>query len=192
MNEGPSDRIRIAEARPDELALVADVLDSASRRLLEMGIRQWPIPFPVERVVFPDAAATVFLAWDDEAAASAERAVARSAAVGTFTLQRRDVAFWPEAVEARDGLEAWGSNGTRPIYLHRFATRTGYRGLGLRMVAEAESIARGWGANLMRLDCVSSDAKIRAYYEALGFEFRGDIQPAHLTFPAARYEKALR
>jgi hypothetical protein len=59
------------------------------------------------------------------------------------------------------------------------------------MLGEAESIARGWRANLMRLDCVSSDAKIRAYYEAFGYEFRGDIQPAHLTFPAARYEKRL-
>src|SRR5512140_594078 len=46
------DRVRIAEARPVELQLVADVLDSASRRLLEMGIVQWPIPFPVDRVIF--------------------------------------------------------------------------------------------------------------------------------------------
>ena len=59
------------------------------------------------------------------------------------------------------------------------------------MLGAAEATALDWGANLMRLDCVSADAKIRAYYEGFGYEFRGDIQPAHLTFPAAKYEKRL-
>lgn len=172
-------RIRIAEAAPDQLALVAAVLDDASHRLSEMGIEQWPMPFPPDKVLFPGAGAIVYVAWDGDVAA------------GTFTLQRRDAAFWPEAAEAVGGLESWGSDGTRPAYLHRFATRTGYRGLGLRMLGAAEGIARGLGANLMRLDCVSSDARIRRYYEDEGFEFHGDIQPAHLTFPAARYEKRL-
>ncbi len=193
MTERPSflDRIRIATAADDELQIVAGVLDDASRRLLEMGIRQWPIPFPADKVIFPGAGATVYLAWDDADAAGGGPDGARAVAAGTFTLQRRDAVFWPEAVEAVGGLDGWGSDGTRPVYVHRFATRTGYRGLGALLYREAESIARGWGANLMRLDCVSSDTKIRAYYEALGFEFRGDIQPDHLTFPAARYEKAL-
>ena len=173
------DRIRIGMAGSNELQIVAGVLDDASQRLLEMGIEQWPLPFPADRVLFPGSGATAYLAWDGAVAA------------GTFTLQRRDAVFWPEAVEAVGGPEAWGSDGTRPVYVHRFATRTGYRGLGARMLGEAESIAREWGANLMRLDCVSSDAKIRAYYEGFGYEFRGDIQPAHLTFPAARYEKRL-
>jgi GNAT superfamily N-acetyltransferase len=173
------ERIRILPAAPDQLAVVAAVLDDASRRLLSMGIAQWPIPFPVDRVVFPGAGAAVYLAWDGDVAA------------GTFTLQRRDAAFWPEMPEAAGGLEAWGSDGARPVYLHRFATRTGYRGLGAWMVREAEAIGRGWGANVMRLDCVASDAKIRAYYESFGYEYRGDITPPHLTFPAARYEKPL-
>jgi len=172
-------RIRILPAAPDQLALVAEVLDDASRRLLALGISQWPIPFPVDKVIFPGTGATVYLAWDGDVAA------------GTFTLQRRDPAFWPDMGEAAGGLEAWGRDGTRPVYLHRFATRSGYRGLGTLMYSEAEAIARGWGANVMRLDCVASDAKIRAYYEAFGYESRGDITPPHLTFPAARYEKPL-
>jgi GNAT superfamily N-acetyltransferase len=173
------ERIRISEASQDQLVLVAGVLDAAAVRLREMGYRQWPTPFPVDEVIFPGSGAIPYLAWDGDVAA------------GTFTLQRRDPAFWPEAVEASGGLGAWGSDGTRPIYLHRFATRSGYRGLGAIMLRRAEAAALGWGANLMRLDCVSSDARIRRYYEDAGFEFRGDIQPAHLDFPASRYEKRL-
>ena len=171
-------RIRIAEAAPDQLALVAAVLDDASHRLSRWVSSSGRCRFRRTRFC-SRSGAIVYLAWDGDVAA------------GTFTLQRRDAAFWPEAAEAVGGLESWGSDGTRPVYLHRFATRTGYRGLGLRMLGEAEAIARGLGANLMRLDCVSSDARIRRYYEDAGFEFRGDIQPAHLTFPAARYEKRL-
>jgi GNAT superfamily N-acetyltransferase len=171
--------IRITAADMDRLQIVADILDDASRRLLEVGIAQWPLPFPADQVVFPGGGATVYLAWDDEVAA------------GTFTLQRRDAAYWPEMVEAVSGLEAWGSDGTRPMYLHRLATRAGYRGLGALMVREAERLSRASGANLMRLDCLASSPRIRAYYEAFGYEYRGDIQPPHLTFPAAKYEKAL-
>jgi GNAT superfamily N-acetyltransferase len=174
------DLIRILPAVSDQLRLVAAVLEDASERLREMGWEQWPVPFPVDKVLFPDSGAVCYLAWDGDLAA------------GTFTLQRRDPVFWPAAVEATGGISAWGADGTRPVYLHRFATRTGYRGLGGLMLGEAETIALDWGANIMRLDCVAADARIRRYYEDAGFEYRGDIQPAHLTFPASRYEKRLR
>ena len=172
-------RVRIAAAAPEHLALAAAVLDEASGRVAAMGWRQWPIPFPVDSVIFPETAAVCFLAWD------------RATAVGTFTLQRRDPTFWPEAVEAVGGLAAWGEDGTRPAYLHRFATRNGYRGLGGVVLREAERIASSWDANLMRLDCMAANPKIRRYYEDAGYEYRGDIQPPHLDFPASRYEKRL-
>jgi GNAT superfamily N-acetyltransferase len=171
--------VRVVPASAEQLALAAAVLEDASLRLRDMGWEQWPVPFPVDELLFPDTAAICYLAWDADVAA------------GTFTLQRRDPLFWPEAGEAVGGLHAWGADGTRPVYLHRFATKTGYPGLGRLMLGRAEAIARGWGATCLRLDCVAADVRIRRYYEDAGFEYRGDIQPPHLDFPASRYEKRL-
>jgi GNAT superfamily N-acetyltransferase len=172
-------RIRVAPAVAAELVLAAEILDDASARLEAMGLAQWPRPFPAGQLIFPGSGATCYLAWDGDRAA------------GTFTLQLRDAVFWPYAVEAAGSLDAWGSDGTRPVYVHRFATRSGYRGLGRLMLDRAESMARELGANCLRLDCVAANRRIRRYYEDAGFEHRGDIQPAHLDFPASRYEKAL-
>jgi GNAT superfamily N-acetyltransferase len=171
------EELRIQAATRGQSQLAADVLDAASARLEGMGLTPWHRPFPIERLLPPDTGAVCFLAWDG------------IAAVGTFTLQRRDPIFWPAAVEAIGGLQAWGADGTRPVYLHRFATKSGYPGLGAVMLARAEETAHGWGATCLRLDCNASNPWIRRYYEDHGFHHVGEARP--FDWLASLYEKQL-
>jgi hypothetical protein len=58
-------------------------------------------------------------------------------------------------------------------------------GLGIVMLRRAADAARERGASALRLDCVASNERLRAYYEAAGFLHCGDLPvagpPGHRT-----------
>ena len=60
-------------------------------------------------------------------------------------------------------------------YLHRMAVRRTEAGLGPVILAWAADIARQHDCDALRLDCVASNGRLRAYYEAAGFACRGDV-----------------
>ncbi len=166
-----ADGARVMAARPEDMPIVAAILDEASVWLESRGLECWPRPFPAATLEGDLARGASYVAWDGDVAA------------GTFSLYRTDPAFWGERPEDLPGYA---------LYLHKLATRRGRPGLGRAMVELAESMARDEGAACIRLDCVAANAAIRDYYERAGYECRGVVDVAFLNWPAALYEKALQ
>jgi hypothetical protein len=55
------------------------------------------------------------------------------------------------------------------------AVRRRAAGLGAVILDWTAGLARRHGRSALRLDCVASNDRLRAYYEAAGFAWRGDI-----------------
>ena len=139
-------------ARPDETALVLDVLDAAAGRLAARGIAGWPAAFGPELIEPGLGAGKVWLA---------ERA---GTAVATLTL------YWSDEIWADDG---------RAGYVHRLATREAGTGLGAALLRWAAGAVRARGRDRLRLDCAAVNHALRAYYERAGFAHRGDLVVAY-------------
>ncbi len=160
--------IEVSIVRDGEGPLVAALIDEASVWLESRGLQQWPRPFPEE--------------WLDEQLARGSAYLARDGGVpvATFTLWREDEIFWGD--EGRSG---------RAYYLHRLAVRRTHRGLGRTLVGLAEQLTAEAGREFLRLDCVAANPGIRRYYEALGFEHRGDVDVPSRGWRASLYEKRI-
>jgi GNAT superfamily N-acetyltransferase len=141
--------IRFRIARPDQAAEVLSVLDEAAAWLQRRGIAQWPARFEPS--------------WVEDAIRRGETWLVESdgAVAATVTLD------WADPVWA----DAEGSAG----YVHRMAVRRRGAGLGSVIIGWAAQVARRRGCGALRLDCVTSNGRLRAYYEAAGFEWRGDV-----------------
>jgi predicted N-acetyltransferase YhbS len=143
--------VNIRLATNDDVPLIADMLDEATAYVRTKGSDQWRVPFPQDELRERVARSELYLAEVDGMPA------------GTFTLLAEDPFFWGE--QPPDAL-----------YLHKLAVRRAFAGreLGRRIVEwiVAEATARGRG--FVRLDCQRDLAGIRAYYERLGFELRGE------------------
>ncbi|MFF4250819.1 tyrosine-protein phosphatase [Streptomyces sp. NPDC001663] len=71
---------------------------------------------------------------------------------------------------------AWGPRPADAGYIHRLMTtpHTAPPGTGRKMLAEAESRITATGRPYARLDCLSSNPQLRAYYEAAGYKVVGE------------------
>jgi GNAT superfamily N-acetyltransferase len=94
--------------------------------------------------------------------------------------------------------KVWGPDDGEAGYLHRLATRPGFagQGLGVRLITAADDLVRRHGRRWLRLDCDRDNARLRGYYESLGFTRVGDfILTPRLTLPGIRaatlYQRAL-
>jgi len=160
-------QLDVRRAGPDDLDAVVEILSEAARWLLERGIRQWPDPFPRDRVA----------ALLDRGEFYVARVDGKPAA--TFALLSSDPAFW-------------GEQPPDAAYVHALAVRRAYggRGLGERLLEWAEAQAAADGRTYLRLDCMSDNEALRAYYERLGFEPRGEAQLDDFT--ATLFERRIR
>ncbi|MEQ4718866.1 GNAT family N-acetyltransferase [Nonomuraea sp. B19D2] len=133
----------------DRMNEVLSVLDEAAGWLNARGISQWPARFEA--------------AWVEEAICRGETwlVAAGGKVAGTVTMD------WSDPLWA----DLDGSAG----YVHRMAVRRWAAGLGGCILDWAADAARQRGANALRLDCVKSNDRLRAYYEAHGFAHRGDV-----------------
>ena len=157
----------VGAARPSELGTVLAILDEAGCWLQGRGIQQWrPGSFPTGEIEERIRRGEVYLAWADGEPAA------------TLTIQWEDPAFWGDV--PRDAA-----------YVHRLAVRRARagRGLGHALLAWAEGTARAAGMRYLRLDCAAENAQLRAYYEAAGFERRGEL--AGSGWATTLYEKSL-
>lgn len=127
-------------------AEVLSVLDEAAGWLHARGISQWPPRFESS--------------WVEEAIARGETWLVR---VGGETL----------TLDWSDPL--WEDVGGTAGYVHRMAVRRRAAGLGAVMLRWAADAVRDQGADALRLDCVASNHRLRAYYAAAGFRHRGDL-----------------
>jgi GNAT superfamily N-acetyltransferase len=139
-------------AGPDQVDDVLNLLDEAAAWLQARGISQWPERFESS--------------WVEEAIRRGETRLVQvgGAISATVTLDWSDPA-WSDVA---------GSAG----YLHRMAVRRRASGLGAVILAWAADIACQRGRKALRLDCVASNERLRAYYEAAGFVHHGDVAVA--------------
>lgn len=167
--------LRLATA--DDLDDVLDILNEAARWLASRGINQWRVDgFPRGLIAGNIARGEVYVARLDRRA------------VGTFTLQWTDKAFWPGAAEAAG-------------YVHRIAVRRDARGLGVELLKAAERATLATRRTLLRLDCYAGNSALCRYYERAGFVRRAEIEvhgsndptvpAANTRFLARQYEKSL-
>jgi ribosomal protein S18 acetylase RimI-like enzyme len=156
--------LEVRRAGRDDVDEIVDVLSEAARWLLARGIRQWPDPFPRERVASLVERGDFYLAS------------LAGETVGTLALMWSDPAFW----------------GERPAdagYVHALAVRRGWdgRGLGARLLGWAGERIAAAGREYVRLDCLAENAALRRYYERQGFEPCGEV--AVEDFTSVLYER---
>ncbi|MEU8551969.1 GNAT family N-acetyltransferase [Streptomyces roseoverticillatus] len=75
-----------------------------------------------------------------------------------------------------DDPAAWGPQPPVAGYVHRLMTdrRTAEPGTGRHLLTEAERRIAATGRTLCRLDCLSSNPRLRDYYEAAGYTVVGE------------------
>ena len=140
----------LRQASAEDLAAVLGILDEAAAWLWSRGIRQWPEYFEPQWVLPRLEAGETWLAWS------------AGEAVGTFTLQWDDAA-WSDHHDDDAG------------YVHRLAVRRSAAGLGRALLDDVAAQVRDAGRRFVRLDCVTANDVLRAYYADLGVEPRGEI-----------------
>ncbi|WP_017586554.1 GNAT family N-acetyltransferase [Nocardiopsis ganjiahuensis] len=103
-----------------------------------------------------------------------------AAAVRVLT---QDPLVWPDSATAR------------ATYVHGLmvARTASAQGLGARLLAWAETRSAALGHDRVRLDCVSTNHRLRAYYEHRGYRPHGQVTfgPDSTWHPVTRYEKPL-
>jgi ribosomal protein S18 acetylase RimI-like enzyme len=152
----------IRPARPDEVDVVLDVLADAASWLRKRGVEQWPERFDPDWVMPAIEREETWLAELD------------GEVVGTLVVQWEDPLFWAGYPDDAG-------------YLHRLAVRLHGETMGAQLLRWAEQHAADADKTYLRLDCVASNALLRAYYERAGYERVADVTVGPYT--QARYEK---
>jgi GNAT superfamily N-acetyltransferase len=131
---------------------VGRLLDEATVWAGERGYEQWPLPFPRDEIAAAIGRGEVYLAEVD------------GEAVATVTL------LWDDPIY-------WGDRPADAAYVHKLAVTRASAGqrIGAAVVEWADATAAAAGREFLRLDCLRDNPGIRAYYERLGFEHRGDL-----------------
>jgi predicted N-acetyltransferase YhbS len=138
-------------ATDDDVPVIAQMLDEATAYVRTKGSDQWRVPYPEDELRERIGRDELYIVELDGQPAA------------TFTLLLEDPFFW----------------GDRPpdaVYLHKLAVRRAFAGrkLGERVVEWVVAAAAVRGRQFVRLDCQRDLPGIRAYYERLGFELRGE------------------
>ena len=149
MNSGDrASRLEVTQAGPADLSVVTQILEEASAWLHGRGIDQWPKQFSADWIGPPLERGETWLANID------------GVVVGTLTLTTSD--------------PAWPAEPLAASYLHRLAVRRSFAGLGNDLLAWASTEAHRRGHRRLRLDCVSSNLRLRRYYTEAGFIASGE------------------
>lgn len=139
-------------APPEDARTLVRLRDTAALRQLARGIDQW-LPGEKDEAHFRTRMreGEVWLA------------LAGTAVTGAWEL------WW-------DDPAAWGPRPPEAGYIHRLMTtpHTSPPGTGRRLLAEAESRIAATGRAYARLDCLSSNLRLRTYYEAAGYRVVGE------------------
>ncbi|HMF82351.1 MAG TPA: GNAT family N-acetyltransferase [Acidimicrobiia bacterium] len=154
--------MRVRRARPEEFEVVLAVLADAAGWLRAQDVEQWPDRFPADWVMPAIQRGETWLAEHE------------SGVMGTMVVQWEDPTFWFGYPDDAG-------------YLHRLAVVAHGIGLGSRLLAWAERHAARHGKTFLRLDCVASNAALRAYYERAGYSAVGDVTVGEYT--QTRFEK---
>jgi GNAT superfamily N-acetyltransferase len=144
--------VNIRRCQAGDVSTVAALLDEATIWVGERGYEQWPLPFPHEEVAAAIDRGEVYVAELD------------GDPVATVTI------LWDDPIY-------WGERPNDAAYVHKLAVSRACAGqrIGHAIVEWADATARASGRGFLRLDCLADNPGIRAYYERMGFEHRGDL-----------------
>lgn len=137
----------------DQTGDVLAVLDEAAGWLQQRGVEQWPPRFEHSWIEGPIRRGETWLV------------TVGGTVSGTVTLDRSD-RLWEDVPSAA------------ALYVHRMAVRRSAAGLGAVILGWAADAASRLGLEVLRLDCVASNARLRTYYEDAGFVHCGDVKVA--------------
>jgi predicted N-acetyltransferase YhbS len=144
--------VNVRRCQSQDVAAIAALLDEATVWVGQRGFEQWPLPFPEEEIAAAIDRGEVYVAELDRDV------------VATVTLLWDDPTYWP---------------GVPPnaAYVHKLAVSRACAGqrIGQAIVEWADRAAAAAGRDFLRLDCLRDNPGIRAYYERMGFEHRGDL-----------------
>ncbi|MEU7579189.1 GNAT family N-acetyltransferase [Streptomyces sp. NPDC041068] len=147
-------QLAFRKADENDTAALADLYDGAARWMLERGIDQWKPGDKGEphfRRLITSGDEEVWLAHDGDEVAGAYEV------------------WW-------DDEPAWGPQPPVAGYVHRLMVRRGVRpGTGRAMLARAERRIAEAGRAVCRLDCVSTNPRLRTYYEEAGYTLVGEL-----------------
>ena len=149
MSKEPPPVLELRRADVDCLDEILAILNSAASWLSSKGVEQWPDRFNADQVLPTIMQGHTWLARLDGEAA------------GTITIDWSDV--------------LWDSRNHDAGYVHRLAVLRSSPGLGLRLLEWAAETVRLRGRYFVRLDCVTTNDKLRMYYEETGFRHCGDV-----------------
>lgn len=164
--------IEIRPAAASEVPAVIDVLADASAWLASRGIDQWPKRFSDSFISATAERGDLYVAVEEPEVVG-----------GTITLQWSDPMFWAERCDAG--------------FFHRLAIRRSHTGLGRRLIDWADYHTEQRGRPYLCLDAMTSNRRLRDYYEDLGFEEVGQIEgprehphaSAHGRWQATLYQR---
>ncbi|MFE0508370.1 GNAT family N-acetyltransferase [Streptomyces sp. NPDC058964] len=172
----------------DALGLDAKALSESLRAsLLEPAPTTWP-PLTYRRATPADTAPLVRLR-DTAALWQLARGIDQwkpgEKDEAHFRTRMREGEVWLAYADGRpagawelwwDDPAAWGPRPPEAGYIHRLMTtpHTAPPGTGRRMLAEAESRIAATGRPYARLDCLSSNPRLRTYYESAGYTVVGE------------------
>jgi GNAT superfamily N-acetyltransferase len=161
--------LEIREAEPAEAAVVEAMLVEAAKWVDALGEVMWDTgELSPERIAAETAAGQFVLAIVDGQPA------------GAIRFQLEDTLFWPDLPPGDSA------------FVHRLVVRRRYKGQGIStaLLQWAVDHARALGRTHLRLDCDKSRPKLRALYEAFGFQFHSFRQVG--PYDVARYEYPLK
>jgi GNAT superfamily N-acetyltransferase len=144
--------VKIRRCQERDVAAVGSLLDEATVWVGQRGYEQWPLPYPREELAAAVERGEVYVAELD------------GDTVATVTLLWDDPTYWGECP-------------ADAAYVHKLAVSRACAGqrIGQVIVEWADRTAAAAGREFLRLDCLRDNPGIRAYYERLGFEHRGDL-----------------
>lgn len=163
--------LEIRRADPAEVVPVIEILAEATAWLRTKGIEQWPDRFSHDFITALVGEGTLFVG------------VQGTEIVATVTLQWSDPGFWGAREDAG--------------FIHRLAVRRSHSGVGTALIEWADRQAAARGRAFLCLDTITSNARLRAYYEGLGFREVGQMSGppehphsgAHGAWQATLYER---
>ena len=147
--------LALRQAAPDELGVILDLLSESVRWLQDKDTDQWATPWPDEtgrnqRIARDLADGKTWLVLNDREVA------------GTITLDPADDGVWPAYTHQE-----------KAVYVRKVIVRRSYAGLGALLFDWAADVAaRVHGARWIRIDVWTTNRRLHAYYQRLGFQFR--------------------
>lgn len=162
---------RAGRIGPGEAPAVHAVLAACGAELARHGFRNWDPPYPLDRLLADAAAREVWAVWRDDAI------------VATFTLG----ADPPHPAD----VPAWRMPDAPALYLGRLAVHPAaqHGGLGAWCMGVVERRARELSCRAIRFDVLAANHRLRAFYERLGYEMRGERTRPPFAFSC--YDKLL-